>query len=86
MIPLALNSAYPFPEAELRGKAFWVPPVRQTGFLHQAAVLSVGAFTQKSPRVISALSTLSTVMVASTEKVAWRGTDATARAIDKPGH
>jgi hypothetical protein len=60
MIPLASSSAYPFPEAELGGKAFWVPPVRQTGFLHQAAAVSVGTITQGCPRVISALSTLST--------------------------
>jgi hypothetical protein len=80
MIPLASNSAYPFPEAELGGKVFWVPPVRQTGFLHQAAVARVGTFTQECPRVISALSTLSTVM---TQKVVWRGTEAPARGIDK---
>jgi len=60
MIPLASNSAYPFPEAELGGKAFWVPPVRHTGFLHPAAVVSVGIITQGCPRVISALSTLFT--------------------------
>ena len=33
---------------------------RQTGFLHQAAVVSVGTITQRCPHVISALSTLST--------------------------
>jgi hypothetical protein len=52
MIPLASNSAYPFPEAGFRGKAFWVPPVRQTGFLHQAAVLSVGTITRGCPRLM----------------------------------
>jgi hypothetical protein len=47
MIPLASNSAYPLPEAEFARKAFWVPPVRQTGFLHSAAVLNVGTITRE---------------------------------------
>jgi hypothetical protein len=60
MIPSASRSAYPFPEAELGGKAFWVPPVRQTGFLHQAAILNVGTITRERPCAKLALSTLST--------------------------
>jgi hypothetical protein len=50
MIPLASDPAYPFPEAEPGGKALWVPPVRQTGFLHPTAVISVGTITDECPR------------------------------------
>ena len=60
MIPSASNSAYPFPEAELGGKVFWVPPVRQTGFFHPTAVASVGTITDECPCRNFALSTLST--------------------------
>ena len=60
MTPSASSSAYPFPDAELGGKAFWVPPVRQTGFLQSAAILNVGTSTHRCPCAISELSTLST--------------------------
>ena len=60
MIPLASNAAYPFPEAEFGGKTFWVPPVRLTGFLHPAAVMSVGTIADECPRGNYAFSTLST--------------------------
>ena len=56
MIPLASNSAYPFPEAEFGRKAFWYPPVRQTGFLRPAALGIVDAILVECPRVIAALS------------------------------
>jgi hypothetical protein len=57
MILLALNSAYLFPEAEFVGEAFWFPPVRQTGFLHPAALMNVDPIFPKCPRVMAVLST-----------------------------
>jgi hypothetical protein len=73
MIPLASNSAYPFPEAEFRREAFWFPPVRQTGFLQRAAVMSVGTITRGCPRVKFALSTLSTGDGSIEQGFDWRG-------------
>ena len=53
--PLASNSAYLFPEAEFGRKAFWFPPVRQTGFLHPAALVKVDVILRGCPRVVAAL-------------------------------
>jgi hypothetical protein len=58
--PLGVEFCLSVPEAELRGEAFLGPTSRQTGFLHQAAVVSLGTTTEGCPRVISGLSTLST--------------------------
>jgi hypothetical protein len=80
MIPLASNSACPFPEAEFRGKAFWAPPVRQTGFLHPAAMVSLDTTSRGCPRAKFALSTLSTDSRVST-KVVRRGKKATTRGV-----
>jgi hypothetical protein len=56
MIPLA-SICLSVSRGRIRRKAFWFPPVRQTGFLHSAAALSVGLNLRSCPRVIADLST-----------------------------
>jgi hypothetical protein len=57
-----------------------VSPVRQTGFLHPAAIAIVGKIIDKCPRAKFALSTLSTDSRVST-KVVRRGKKATTRGV-----
>jgi hypothetical protein len=76
MIPLAPNSAYPFPEAEFERKAFCFPPVRQTGFLHPAASATVSTVAL-GVHACSALYTLSTSEGRINAKVFWRCNRAT---------
>ena len=57
MIPLASNSAYPFPETEFEGRPFGFRQYAKTGFLHSAALIRLDILLRSCPRVIVDLST-----------------------------
>jgi hypothetical protein len=69
--PLGVEICLSVSRGRIRKKAFWFPPVRQTGFLHPAAVVTVNAILRACPGVFAAFST------ATAQKIVWSCKQAT---------